>query len=739
MINLKENAMTRTLISSGSSFEAEIGYSRVVVQDNWPSSFQTRRELRMKFTLLKRRNLVTWFASCSMFVGAAIASQHAFAQNSASQEERSYFAHIAAASHALRVHDSGEAQTWLAQAPMAQRGWEWHYLQAQANQASAGLGQSLATALSLSHDGQYLLSASSDRRLSMRHLVSGKELWQFFDSALTPQSVAFHPRLNIVAAAFSKHTVKLWDKDTGNLLRTLQGDGRGITALAWSPDGKHVAAASWNMNKERGVWGIVEIWDAESGQSVRKLEYGAKPLVSIAYSPDGRYLAVGSWEVQKTVAVWQTHEWGAPFLLDSENDGSYKAVQSISFSADSQYLAAGGKDGRVRVWELATRQRVLSLGGRGWGHSKWVNSVAFSPDRRHLASASTDQTVRLWDLNTGTETAVLHGHTKTVHALQFNADGTTLLSAGAPEIKRWDSALWEQTGSHATRWKHPASVYGLSLSDDGKSAYTAAWKGEIQEWDVAQAKPLTSWQAHQQSANALALSADQMRMASVGNDGRIKVWERSSAQAKFEEKISLEEVKGHQLTSVQITRDGGLVFAPSQAGSAKLWKVETGQPVWDLKSGKNVSATAISPNEKILATGSSDGSIQVWDAQTGQLLQRYTHHRGQINFLSFSPDSQHLAAAASDRSISQMHLNPFGVVQHSEAHDELVYSIAYSPEGQRLVSASSDQTVKLWDRQLNKVLSMQYDAQVYRAHFSPDGNTLFVLPLEGDVVVLRAK
>lgn len=678
---------------------------------------------------------------CALLAGFCFSAQVA-AQSPPSKEQRSYFAHIAAASHALRVHDTSEAQRWLAQAPSTQRGWEWRYLQAQANQAQAGLGQPLATALSLSPDAQYLFTASSDKRLSLRHMASGKELWQFSDPALTPQAVAFHPNSSVVAAAFSKHTIKLWDKESGKLLRTLQGSGRGITALAWSPDGREIASASWNVSKERGVWGIVEIWDAESGQSLRQLEYGAKPLVSIAYSPDGRYLAVGSWEVQKTVAVWETQTWGAPFLLASEDDDHYKAVQSVRFSADSQRLAAGGKDGRVRVWDVPGRQRLLTLGGRGWGHSKWVNGVTFSPDGRHLASASTDQTVRVWDLNTGAEAAVLHGHSKTVHALQFSPDGVTLISAGAPEIKLWEKVRWEQSGRYARRWKHPASVYGLSLSRDGKTAYTAAWKGEIQSWDVALSTSLASWSAHQQSANALALSADQLRMASVGNDGRIKVWERPTAQASFTEKSILEEVKGNQLTSVQISRDGSLVFAASNAGSAKLWKVATGQAALELKGEKNVSATAFSLDEKRLATGYSDGSIQLWDAQTGALLQRFTHHRGQINFLSFSPDHQRLAAASSDHSISQIALQKKGkpaTVQQIEAHDELVYSIAYSPDGQRLVSASSDQTVKLWDRQLNKILNLEHEAPVYRATFSPDGKTLFTLPLDGYVALWRSE
>lgn len=689
--------------------------------------------------LTKRGDVSSKLIVCVLGILAVLTFQLpiASAKDSLIKERQSYFAHIGAASHALRLHESGEAQYWLSHAPKQFRGWEWHFLDGELNQASARLAQGQARALSVSRDGRYLFTAHADQKLSMHLIATGKELWQFLDASLTPQAVAFHPHQFLAAAAFSKHRVMLWDGATGHLIRSFQGTGRGITTLAWSPDGRHLASASWNSSKERGVWGIVEIWDVENGQRVKQLEYGEKPLVSIAYSPDGKFLAVGSWEVQKTVAVWETKTWDAPFLLESEADEHYKAVQSIHFSADSQRLAAGGKDGRVRVWDLTSRKRVMTLGGRGWGHSKSVNSVAFHPDGRFLASASTDQTVRIWDLHQMTEAAVLLGHNKAVYALQFSFDGAKLFSAGLPEIMQWDQAKWNRDGVNERRWKQVASVYGLKLSQDGQTAYTAAWKGGISVWDVAQSRSVMNWQAHQQSANALDVSEDQLRLVSVGNDGRIVVWTRQSMAQLFEVHALLEEVKGNQLTAVHMSRDGTKVFSASQAGAAKLWNAENKQLLLDLKTEKSVSATAMSHHGKWLATGCADGTVQIWDATTGNMLRRFSHHRGAINYLSFSPDGQALAAASSDRTISQMPLNVAYKVLQIDAHDDLVYSVAYSPDGLRLVSASSDQTVKLWDKELNKVFSLNFEVPVYRAQFSSDGKTLYTLPMDASVAVFR--
>lgn len=662
---------------------------------------------------------------------------------------QSYLAHIAAANHALRNNDTAEVQRWLAQAPSAHRAWEWHYLQRQSSQAESILRLQDATASSLqvSPDGLTVAIVATDKTVQMRELASGVLRWQFFDPALQPQAVAFHPHQPWLAAAFSKHTVKLWNSADGKELRQFQGAGKGITAIAFSPDGAWLASASWNRSAERGVWGIVEIWDVATGALIQQLEYGEKPLVSIAFSPNGKYLAVGSWEVQKTVAVWdvvkaaaaaQGAQWQAPKLFASEADEQYKAVQSISFSPDSQQLAAGGKDGRIRIWDIATQQRVHTLGGRGWGHSKWVNSIAFSPDGQRLVSASTDQTLRVWDVRKGTEEAVLLAHTKSVNAVSFDPQARFMLSAGAPEVKRWNADSWQADKQAVQSWKHPASVYGIALSADGKFAYTAAWQGGIKVWDTEKNQTVQEWAAHQSSANAVSVNAKQDRLASVGNDGKLKIWQRTGTGYSFQEYKNLEQIKGQQLIAVDLSRDGKRVFAASQSGAAKLWDIDSGKVLFQLEHEKNVSSTAMSAQERYLATGGSDGSVKIWDASNGKLLHRFHLHQAGIAALSFSPDQQSLVAASHDKSISFMPLTGKAKPQKILAHDEGIFGIAFSPDGQRVVSASADQTVKLWDtKNATLVFSLSYESPVYAARFSADGKTLYTLPMDGTVRILR--
>ncbi|MBK6724335.1 MAG: hypothetical protein IPG58_14045 [Acidobacteria bacterium] len=207
--------------------------------------------------------LVTSFTY--FFFAVAISAQNG------SIEYRSYLAHIAAASNALRVNETGEARRWIDAAPVKYRGWEWSFLNAQTSQFSASrtLHTAPVTAVPASPDGKLLASASSDRTIKVTDAASGAEVLSFKDEKLAPQSVAFTLDGKRLAAAFSRHTVIVWDVTSKSEIRRFQGQGKGITAVAFSPDGSLVAACSWNVAQPRGVWGIVEIWDAATGESVK--------------------------------------------------------------------------------------------------------------------------------------------------------------------------------------------------------------------------------------------------------------------------------------------------------------------------------------------------------------------------------------------------------------------------------------------------------------------------------------
>lgn len=651
---------------------------------------------------------------------------HVVAQTSADAEYRSYLAHIAAASSALRLNETGDAKRWLENSPAKHRGWEWSYLDARANQylGSRSPHDSPILAMAISPDGRATATVASDRTIKVTSTANGSESFHFKDESLVPQSVVFSSDGRRLLVAFSRHTVIMWDLTTNAEIRRFQGQGKGITAAAFSPDGSLVAACSWDRNTERGIWGIVEIWSTATGETIKKLEYGEKPLVAIAFSLSGRHLAVASWEVDKMAAIWETDGWKGPETFETEGDEVYKAGQAIAFSPDSKLVAAGGKDSVVRIWNVESKKLVHKLNG----HSKWVNGVAFAKDGKTLASVSTDQSLRLWNVSTGAGSAVLLGHTNSVNSVAFYQDQIFTVS-GDGSVKRWRDV------AASDNWKIDASTYGIDFSADGRQMASASWLGKLRVWNAATGQVVQEWAGHAASANAAAFDAAGKRLVTVGNDGKIKLWETASAK----ELRTLETVSGVQLVSVGFTADGKQVFSAANGERARLWNAETGDVMLEFPHVGGVHYVALSPDGKLAATGGSDGTVKVWQLSDGKLLGTFAGQRSRITCLAFSPDSRWVAAAIGRNGVVfDAATQRRSIVLNG--HDESVNGIAFSKDGKRVITASSDMTYKLWDPATGaNVLTILAEATPWNAKFHPDGKSIVLLTLDQTIRVIRSE
>jgi len=241
---------------------------------------------------------------------------------------------------------------------------------------------------------------------------------------------------------------KLRGAKSGALFWAGKHDGR-VYALAFSPDGKFLASGVVDCGPADKP---LKLWDAETGQLLRRLEGHGDSVYFVGFSPDGKTL-VSNGGKDRTIQLWDTETGALLRTLRGHGD----KVRQVVFSPDGKTLVSSGDDATIKVWDTATGALTRTF----TGHSKLVMSVAFSPDGKLLASGSGDATVRLWNAETGkllrkivpVDTLLqllapvgkklfgleIDGHRYAVRAVAFSPDGKTLASASVdPVVKLWN-------------------------------------------------------------------------------------------------------------------------------------------------------------------------------------------------------------------------------------------------------------------------------------------------------------
>ncbi len=274
-------------------------------------------------------------------------------------------------------------------------------------------------------------------------------------------SVVFSPDGKMIASGSEDNSIKLWDAETGTLLRTLnqswwcRENNAAVLSVAFSPDGGFLASGSEDN--------VIKFWDVKTGK-VRKTLQGEDFWVkSITFSPDGRVVASEGEQIK----LWDMMTNKALFCLDG--------VRGVAFSPDGGVLASGGLND-IKLWNLKTGKAIHSFKK----HADKISSVAFSYDGSILASGSDDQTVKLWDMKTGRGLCTLEGHQDSVASLAFSPDGHTLASSSFDKtIKLWELDTYNELD---TLYGHDCLVKSMSFSPDGKILASASEDSTIKVW-----------------------------------------------------------------------------------------------------------------------------------------------------------------------------------------------------------------------------------------------------------------
>jgi WD40 repeat protein len=278
----------------------------------------------------------------------------------------------------------------------------------------------------------------------------------------------YSPDGTLLATGCNDGTIKLYDAATGELKKTLVGHKRPVKALAFAPVGCLLASG----NDEK----IVKLWDPIRGIELATLKGNKGVIEALAFSPDAVLLATAGGYGKNTpeIRLWDVVSRQELGVFPGEHSNRATAV---AFSADGKWLATGGMDNAVKVWDVYSRLVRQTLAG----HTGRINAVAFSADGKRLASASKDRTVKLWDFAAGTEERTLPSHAGEVRAVAFAPDGKRLASADN-SVTLWDAA----TGREGMILKgHKNAIAALAFAPGGRELASAGYDRTVRVWEIA--------------------------------------------------------------------------------------------------------------------------------------------------------------------------------------------------------------------------------------------------------------
>jgi WD40 repeat protein len=619
-------------------------------------------------------------------------------------------------------------------------------------------------ALAYRASGRELVSVGRDRTFKVWDAATGG---QGLHLSGNRSAVAFAPDNRQVATA-SEGVITVWSVPAGRARRTLRGHRGKVVKMAFSPDGRRLLSASAFL-PAAGKPGAVplpekpavelKVWDLHRGRALLTREGQPDGDVCVAFSPDGKRLAAAVG--QRKVRLWDTAGKGPPRTVLVAD---VQVVRALAFSRDGRLLAVAGGQGRLADL-FQSPQLVVIFDTNTWkirwrchGHGAAIRAVAFCPARKGraemMATGGDDKVVQVWELPAESPEAEpwslreprsrLEGHTRGIRGLAFSPDGLRLVSVSAEqapvaqggarapqrptgEVKVWDlawgqevltlpvaagDAAFSPNGAHLAvagkdglvrvwdgtpqreRFTSRAAGTSVSLGRSGRLLAVASEGESVVLWDVQQGRRIRRLRSKGgEVVRRVAFSADGRRLATAGDEGSVRIWEVSSGRL-------LHTCRGHRDTvfAVAFSADGKRLASAGADETVRVWDARTGKEVFVYRGHTDrVLGVAFSPDGKSIASCGEDRMLLVWASRTGRLRFGGVEHQNWVNAVAFSPDGTLVASAGEDGTTRLWDARCGKSVRILRQHTDAVRDLSFSPDSKRLATAGWDHTVKVWD------------------------------------------
>ena len=455
--------------------------------------------------------------------------------------------------------------------------------------------------------------------------------------------LAFSSDEKILASGGYDRTVRLWSTENRTNLAILRGHESTVTSIAFSGDGKKLASGDARK--------IIKLWDIETRKEHATLKGHSNEICALAFSPDGNTLASGSYD--GTIRFWNPHTGKA---ISNFTSGHIDAIKTVTFFENATTLLSVSNNGSVEVWEENTlREKLTFMDDEDTG----IRAAALLSDGIHVAVIYSNHLIggnnlKVWNLTTAKELQGPWSNVQdTVNAVTFSPNSKILVAS----YRQKGMFLWHINAEmeifhfdikHFWESKFTYSSDGNILAKYGESAETYIWNAKTME-EITQ--------INIKNIRSLAFSPESKILATRVNE-EIILWDITSSGIKQRGRFINSKYKGKgdmrpSPDDLMFSPDGNILLSITSEGwdhYIQLWGVNTG---WNLGKisghSKQITTFDFSSDGEILASGSMDGTMLLWDwEQTVSKLREVNIGKNQDVFLLPSKDAAKYANTAAE-------------------------------------------------------------------------------------------
>jgi WD40 repeat protein len=546
------------------------------------------------------------------------------------------------------------------------------------------------SALALSKDSKLLASGGADKAVKLWTLADGK-LQATITTPAAVQGVSLSPDGKQLAVAGQDNRARVYDLD-GQMREFFPHDGP-VTAALFHNDGKRILTTS--ADKTARIWTTSLLWQAKHEGPVRQA----------ILSPNGALVvSVGD---DKVVRIFNAAD-GKPLHTLT---GSTAALTGVGISADNLRVAAAGADGVLRLWAVpkpgakALKPIEVKLSGP-------ATALALSNDGKRVAVGNTVKgagEVHVYDTASGLELQTLARHQGAVHALAFQSDNRTVLSAGADK-----QAVLADANADAVVEVHKGGASAVSFANTGNQALTAGADKTMKVWNLADGKLARTFGPFPEAVSAATYSRDSQQVA--GAVGKT-VHTFNAGDGKALQTLT----QPSAVTSLSFSADKTRLVTGGMDNKARIWDLKTGKVLEAFAHAGPVRGVAYYSDNRVIISGSDDKSVVIHRAHAVRVVDT----GAPVRALAMTSNGSHVLAAGADGKVRMFNAGNGNLDRTFEGGPKAAESVAVSRNNVLVAVGCEDQTVRLHRLDNAQLLkSWKAPAPVRSLSFTPDSLAL---------------